>query len=58
VGADALHDKPTYPSIAGVEAARARANGLMAEALGALEAFGPEADELRTLARFVIDRTQ
>ena len=58
VGADALHDKPNYPSIAGVEAARARARSLMAEALSALEGFGPEADELRTLARFVIERTQ
>ena len=47
VRADAAADKPTYPAVAGVEAAQSRAVALCDEALAALEAFGAEADGLR-----------
>jgi farnesyl diphosphate synthase len=57
VGADAQRNKPTYPSVVGVEASRGRARELMSEALAALGSFGPEADALRDLARFIVERT-
>jgi len=58
VRADAAADKPTYPAIAGVAASQARALALQDEALAALEDFGPEADGLRRLARYIVERRQ
>jgi len=58
VRADAAADKPTYPAVAGIEAARSRALALRNRALGALEAFGPEADGLRDVTRYVVERRQ
>jgi geranylgeranyl pyrophosphate synthase len=49
-GADALRGKPTYPAIAGVAAARARATALAHQGIEALAGFGPEAGELREFA--------
>ena len=49
-GSDALRGKPTYPAIAGVAAARARATELAEEGIEALAVFGPEAEELRQFA--------
>lgn len=56
VRADAAADKPTYPAVAGVEAAQSRAVALCDEAQAALEAFGAEADGLRQLARYIVER--
>jgi farnesyl diphosphate synthase len=58
VRADAARAKPTYPHVAGVASARARAAELEALAQAALAPFGPEAHELRQLARFIVERTQ
>jgi geranylgeranyl pyrophosphate synthase len=58
VRADAAADKPTYPAVAGIAAARTRALALRDEALAALGAFGPEADGLRQLARYIVERQQ
>jgi farnesyl diphosphate synthase len=49
-GSDALRGKPTYPAIAGVAAARARANELAREGIEALAGFGPAAGQLRDFA--------
>jgi farnesyl diphosphate synthase len=49
-GTDALRGKPTYPAIAGVAAARARANELAQEGIEALAGFGPAAGQLRDFA--------
>ncbi len=49
-GADALRGKPTYPAIAGVAAARARATELAQDGVAALEILGPEAGLLREFA--------
>jgi farnesyl diphosphate synthase len=49
-GSDALRGKPTYPAIAGVAAARARANELAQEGIEALAGFGPAAGQLRDFA--------
>ncbi len=56
VGADAGLNKPTYPRAVGLVAARARAVALRDEAVGALDSFGSEADPLRALARYIVDR--
>jgi farnesyl diphosphate synthase len=56
VRADAASDKPTFPAMAGVAAAHARVDALCAESLDALGGFGPEADGLRELARYVATR--
>jgi farnesyl diphosphate synthase len=55
-GSDALRGKPTYPAIAGVAAARARAAELAGEAITALADFGPEAARLREFAGDLVRR--
>ena len=49
--------KNTYPSLLGLEQSRAAAEKALAAGLKALETFGPEADGLRGLARFIVGRT-
>ena len=55
-GADAAHAKPTYPSIAGLPAARARAQALRDAAVAALAPLGARARPLAHLADFVVNR--
>lgn len=55
-GADRAKNKPTYPSVLGMEAAKQRCLQLHASAVEALAGFGPGAGELRWLADFVIAR--
>ena len=57
-GKDAEQGKPTYVSIVGLEAARAWAERLRAEAHASLEGFGRRADRLRQLADFIVLRTR
>jgi farnesyl diphosphate synthase len=53
---DAAAGKATFVSLLGLEPARARAEGLVAQACDALADYGAEADPLRQAARFVISR--
>jgi geranylgeranyl pyrophosphate synthase len=55
-GSDALRGKPTYPAIAGVFAARARAAELADAGIAALADFGPEASWLRDFAANLVQR--
>ena len=55
-GKDAAANKTTYVSLLGLAGARESAEHLLGGALEALEDFGPEADMLRGLARFVVNR--
>jgi geranylgeranyl pyrophosphate synthase len=55
-GADAARDKPTYPSVLGLEAAKTRARELKRRACDRLALFGGRADILAWLASFVVDR--
>jgi geranylgeranyl diphosphate synthase type II len=55
-GKDAASGKATYPAAVGLDEARKRAGELSEEAVAALEAFGPRADHLRAVARFVVER--
>lgn len=55
-GADRAKNKPTYPSVLGLAAAKSRCRELHARATAALSDFGAGADELRWLADFVVSR--
>ncbi|MGJ7458236.1 (2E,6E)-farnesyl diphosphate synthase [Halomonas sp. MA07-2] len=55
-GADAARDKPTYPSLLGLEGARARAAELVEAAVVALAPLGEDAAPLKALARYMIER--
>ena len=56
VGTDNLRQKSTYPSILGIQAAKQFSKKLVQEALQALETFGKQADPLRGIARYIIER--
>lgn len=56
VAKDADAGKQTYPAAVGIEASRRKANELMQEAIQALSCFSDSADELRALAKFVVER--
>jgi geranylgeranyl pyrophosphate synthase len=56
-GKDQASGKLTYVKLFGVEAARQRAWAEADRAIAALGGFGHEADWLRDLARFVVERT-
>lgn len=55
-GADAAHNKPTYPSTAGLGAARDRARQLRDDAIAALHPLGASGAALAELAHFVVSR--
>ncbi|WP_300616771.1 (2E,6E)-farnesyl diphosphate synthase [Dokdonella sp.] len=56
-GKDVAANKPTYPSILGVEASREALAALTARALASIAPLGLRAEPLRDLARFVADRS-
>lgn len=55
-GSDRAHDKSTYVSLLGLDAAKARAREAHAAACAALAPFGEAADTLRQLADHIIRR--
>ncbi|MBX9914940.1 MAG: (2E,6E)-farnesyl diphosphate synthase [Pseudomonadaceae bacterium] len=55
-GADIARDKPTYPALLGLEAAKAYALALRDQALTALQTFDSRAEPLRALAHFIVAR--
>ncbi|MBN1394901.1 MAG: polyprenyl synthetase family protein [Pirellulales bacterium] len=55
-GKDARRGKLTFPYILGLDRSRQYARQLVAEACEALAGFGPDAEGLRSLARFVLER--
>ena len=55
-GADIARDKPTYPALLGLDAAKAYAIELRDQALHALRPFDIAAEPLRDLARFIVER--
>ncbi|MEO5699011.1 MAG: polyprenyl synthetase family protein [Casimicrobiaceae bacterium] len=56
-GKDAAQNKPTFVSILGLPAARARAAALRADAQAALAPFGSASRRLVELADWIVDRT-
>jgi geranylgeranyl diphosphate synthase type II len=55
-GKDARHNKPTYTSVLGLDGARSRLQQTADAAERQIAAFGPEADNLRALARLMMQR--
>jgi geranylgeranyl diphosphate synthase, type II len=55
-GSDQARGKATYPAVIGLAAAKEEALAMMDEALRALETFGAEADPLREIARYIVQR--
>lgn len=55
-GADAERNKPTYPSLVGLDEAKAMAEDLVTQALDSLTHFDDRANPLRELARYIIER--
>lgn len=57
-GSDAERGKATYPAFFGPAETKKKANDAVQAALEALTAFGPEADPLRELAQYIVNRTR
>jgi len=55
-GSDEARGKATYPAVMGLAAAKEEARTMMDEAMAALEIFGPEADPLRNIALYIVNR--
>lgn len=55
-GKDAAADKPTYPSLLGLQGAREMAEQLLAEAIENLQDFDQKAEPLRYLADYIVGR--
>lgn len=56
-GKDKDNDKPTYPALLGLAGAKQKAQELHEKALDSLSVFGAEADLLRDLSLYIIQRT-
>jgi len=56
-GSDIARSKPTYPALLGLAGAREHLASLLSKALENLQGFGPEADPLRAMAGYVVERT-
>ena len=56
VGKDREKGKETFVSLLGRERARRQADMLVGQAVEHLQSFGPEADLLRAIARFAVER--
>jgi geranylgeranyl diphosphate synthase type II len=55
-GTDVTRKKATYPGVLGLQESKRRGAELVERAIGALSRFGPEADPLREIARFIVAR--
>ncbi|HPF59726.1 MAG TPA: (2E,6E)-farnesyl diphosphate synthase [Candidatus Competibacteraceae bacterium] len=55
-GVDRVLNKPTYPALLGVEGAREHARILYEEALASLESLDGNADPLRRIAAYIVER--
>lgn len=56
-GSDRAQNKPTYPSIIGLETSQELAQNLVDDAIISLQAFDKQADSLREIANYIIERT-
>ncbi len=56
VGADAKLNKATYPALIGLEESKERSRELVERAVEAISGFGPGAEPLRRIARYIVDR--
>ncbi|MCP9223099.1 polyprenyl synthetase family protein [Erythrobacter sp. LQ02-29] len=56
VGKDSAQGKQTFVTLMGVDGARAQANALVEQAIGHLSNHGDEAEVLRAIARYIVER--
>jgi geranylgeranyl diphosphate synthase type II len=56
VGKDRAKGKATYPALFGIEDSRRKAERLVEEAVARLASFGPRANPLRVIARYILQR--
>ncbi|WP_446744055.1 polyprenyl synthetase family protein [Silvibacterium acidisoli] len=56
-GKDLASDKATWPAVFGIEASRRDADRLIAEAFEQLAPYGRNAETLKALARYLVERT-
>jgi farnesyl diphosphate synthase len=57
-GSDLKLGKATYPALLGLDASRARCSELLSRATAQLDRFGPRAEPLAWLARYIVERGQ
>jgi len=55
-GKDTAAEKATYPALFGIDESLKKADTLLDKALSSLEGFGPRAETLKALARFLVER--
>ena len=55
-GADIERDKATWPALFGLEQARAKTEELLGEALEEISHLGPNAEPIRQVARYIVNR--
>lgn len=55
-GSDKRNKKMTYPSLFGMAGTKQQAEDLISKAVDALASFSPEAEPLREIARYLLDR--
>jgi geranylgeranyl diphosphate synthase, type II len=55
-GKDLTSDKATWPAVFGLDQSRKDADRLITEAFAALTPFGPNADGLKAVARYLVER--
>jgi len=55
-GKDVASEKVTYPALFGIEESLRKADALVDSGCAALDSFGPRADTLKALARFLVER--
>ena len=55
-GKDVASEKVTYPALFGIEESLRKADSLVDSGCAALESFGPRAQTLKALARFLVER--
>jgi len=56
-GKDVASDKATWPAVYGIEQSRKDAQRLIAEAFSQLDQYGDRADGLKTLAKYLVERS-
>jgi geranylgeranyl diphosphate synthase type II len=55
-GKDTASEKVTYPALFGIEASIARADALVNDGFAVLDGFGEQAEPLKEVARFLVER--
>jgi geranylgeranyl diphosphate synthase type II len=56
IGSDIENEKSTFPAMIGLEASKKRAASFIEEAVLVLAPFGPAAEPLRMIARYIVER--